>query len=175
MKKATAILLAVACHIVKAETPNPTILQCHIHETGRVALVPPETEPPDDSWFPPPFPAFDFTFRIEDNALFTGNIRTPLCSTSSTTYIFATYCHLKRSDYISDWLGSTYSKDPTTIPFYKKYSGGYPSTTVIDRVNLTIEEETLTNRWWVTKDSKTRPFVLSVRTFGNCEIVKPKF
>lgn len=174
MKRAAAILLAVACHIANAKGPNPTVLLCHMHDGERVALVPPGAEVPDDSQFPPPFGPFDFTYRIEDNTLIIGNIRVPLCSTTSTTYTFATFCHFNRSEYISDWIGDTYFKDPNATAFYKKYPD-YPTTTVIDRVNLTLEEETLTNRVWGEKDNKKKPWVLSSRSVGNCEILKPKF
>ncbi|MBB5546350.1 hypothetical protein A8H39_20620 [Paraburkholderia fungorum] len=176
-----AILLAVACHMANAEAPQKTILQCDGEQWGQ------GIDAPKDAVIPSRDPHVVGTYTIHGDTLIesgdgvVADGRYALCSATSTTYVFSSDCKAQRNRYITDWLGATdiYSD---TSSFAKKYKDSPWSLDIItiDRINLRVDEENISNyaRTDFDKQSRkatVRPFLVSIRYAGSCSFVKPRF
>lgn len=175
-----AILLAAACHVANAAAPQQTILQCTGVQWGQGIAAPKDVAIPSRSTNVVGTYTIQGDTLIESGGGAIADSRYALCSATSTTYVFSSDCKAQRTRYIADWLEATdvYSD---TSPFAKKYKDSAWNLDIItiDRINLRVDEENISNfaRPNYDKESgkfSTRPFLVSVRYAGNCSFVKPR-
>ena len=180
MEKTAALLLIAACHTANAQAPQQAILQC-VGDTWADGI-----DAPKDAFIPPREGNLSGTYVIQGNAIIEdggGKLADrsyPLCSSTTTNYVFSSDCSVHRGRYITDWLGEV-DFDDKTNPFLKKYpeSAAGVTTIVVDRVNLRVGEEWLDNHVRGNYDLKTKKsnylaFLVSTRYSASCELGKPK-
>lgn len=176
-----ALLLAAAFNAAGAETPPQGILQCTGSQSAEGFNAPKDAAIPATG----ASTTVSGTYTINGNVLIESGGGTlsdehyTLCSTTSTNYVYSTDCAVQPRQYVSDWLRVT---DPdTNKQFQAKYKGSTLTldTIIIDRVSLRVDEDELSTFLRTDYDKKSRsltmrPYALSLRFVGDCNLVKPK-
>jgi hypothetical protein len=125
------------------------------------------------------------TYTLQGNSLIErgggtfADERYDLCSTTSTNYVYSTDCSEDRMHSIADWL--EVADVPANDRFLAKHkASGYTlDIIVIDRVNLSVNSDYLSNQVRTDYDKKAKkvvltPYLLSMRFTGNCNVERPK-
>ncbi|MCX4156984.1 MULTISPECIES: hypothetical protein [Paraburkholderia] len=173
------ILLVTVCFRAGAETLPQVILQCS-GEQSSVGI-----NAPKDVLVPNRDPNVVGTYTLRGNVLTESGGGTfadelyNLCSTTSTNYVYSTDCSVGRMRYISDWLQVTDAASNDRFMATHKASAYTLDILVIDRVNMSVTSEYLSNQLRTDYDQKNKkvtltPYLTSIRFVGRCSVVKPK-
>lgn len=172
-------ILITASLCAGAEAPPQAILQCTGEQTSEGINTPKYVTIPKRA------PNVGDTYTLQGDVLIESGGGTfadehyNLCRSTSTTYVYSTDCSVDRLHYISEWL------DVTNVPASDKFIARHKDspytldTIIIDRVNLSVNAESLNNQSGTKYDKKANnvvliPYLLSTRFLGNCSVEKPK-
>jgi hypothetical protein len=173
------ILLITISFRAGAEVPPQAILQCSGGQSSEGINTPKDVPVPKSD------PNVVGTYTLQGNSLIESGGGTfadehyDLCSATSTNYVYSTDCSVDRMHYIADWLEVTDAPANDRFMIKHKASAYTLDTIVIDRVNLSVNSEYLSNQVrtdYVKKVNKVvlTPYLMSIRFVGNCSVAKPK-
>ncbi|WP_186188066.1 hypothetical protein [Burkholderia gladioli] len=174
-----AMLVITACFRASADTPPQVILQCSGEQSSQGINAPKDVTVPKRN------PNVVGTYTLQGNVLTEsgGGIfadeRYDLCSTTSTSYVYSTDCSVARMRYISDWLEITDAASNDRFMAKHKASAYTLDNIVIDRLDMSVTSEYLSNQLRTDYDQKNNkvtltPYLTSIRFVGSCNVVKPK-